>query len=306
VAQLPEPQRHAVEVALLRAEPEGTEPLQRAVAVGTLGVLAALARERPTLVAIDDVQWLDGASGSALGFALRRLTDERVGVLVVRRSEGSEADAAVPLDLDRALPEGRLHHVRPGSLSVAALDRMLHRAAGGNPFVALEIGRALLDRGDVCGPIDDLPIPARLQALVRDRLAQLPAPALQVARVAAALSRPTTALVGAAMAGDGDGAAVEAAVRAGVVERDGDHLRFTHPLFASVTYAQVPAGERHALHRRLAGLVDDPEERARATWRSRRRRPTPGSRPRWTRRPAGRGRAARRTRRPSCPSWRGG
>ena len=38
IAELPEPQRRALEVALLLREPEGQQPLQRAVALATLGV----------------------------------------------------------------------------------------------------------------------------------------------------------------------------------------------------------------------------------------------------------------------------
>jgi predicted ATPase len=88
MADLPEPQRRALEVALLRSEPEG-EPSQRAVALATLGVLRAIAGERPTVVGVDDVQWLDPESESALAFLVRRLRNDRVGLLMTRRSEGS-------------------------------------------------------------------------------------------------------------------------------------------------------------------------------------------------------------------------
>ena len=87
LAELPEPQRRALEVALLLREPEG-QPLQRAVALATLGVLRALARERPAVVGIDDVQWLDPDSESVLAFVARRLKDERIGLLVARRIRG--------------------------------------------------------------------------------------------------------------------------------------------------------------------------------------------------------------------------
>jgi hypothetical protein len=48
-----------------------------------------------------------------------------------------------------------------------------------------------------------------------------------------------------------------------VVQLHGEQLRFTHPLPASVAYAQVPPTGRRDLHRRLAAILDDPEERAR-------------------------------------------
>jgi hypothetical protein len=131
---------------------------------------------------------------------------------------------------------------------VAALDRViasrlgtalprrtlvrLQRASGGNPLFALGIGSALIERGDPPEQAGDLPIPTSLQELVCDRLALLPPPAREVAQIAAALSRPTAALVDAAMGGRGAGAAVEAAVQTAVVELDGEQIRFTHPLVA--------------------------------------------------------------------------
>src|SRR5262249_12878808 len=44
---------------------------------------------------------------------------------------------------------------------------------------------------------------------------------------------------------------------------DGDHVRFAHPLLASICYEQAPVWKRRAVHRALAGVVTDVEERAR-------------------------------------------
>jgi predicted ATPase len=70
LAGVPAPQRHALEVALLREEPDGAPPQPHAIAAGVLSALRALA---PLLVAVDDLQWLDAPSADALAFAARRL-----------------------------------------------------------------------------------------------------------------------------------------------------------------------------------------------------------------------------------------
>jgi DNA-binding CsgD family transcriptional regulator len=276
LADLPAPQRRAIEVALFRAEPDEPRLAPQAVALGLLGVLRALGREGPTLVAVDDVHCLDEPTRSALAFVARRLTDEPIGLLVAQRVDGA---AEVPLDLERALPQGRLRSLPLASLPVADLDVLLrarlrdslprrtlerlHRVAGGNPFFALEIGNAILRSRDplaLDGIEAELPIPPSLQQLVGERLGLLSASARHAAQVAAALSRPTSALV-ESVTGERQGI-VEAAA-AGIVEVDGERVRFAHPLLASVAYAQLPVERRRELHARLAELLEDPEERGR-------------------------------------------
>ena len=72
---LPAPQAHALRAALLLEEPSSGSVDERAVSLGFLGVLRALAQARPVLVAVDDVQWLDRASARVLFFSARRLQE---------------------------------------------------------------------------------------------------------------------------------------------------------------------------------------------------------------------------------------
>ena len=48
-----------------------------------------------------------------------------------------------------------------------------------------------------------------------------------------------------------------------MIELDKDRIRFSHPLLASGVYSEAGSAERRALHRRLAELLPDLEERAR-------------------------------------------
>ena len=273
---LPGVQRTALDVALLREQADApVDP--RTVAAAVLSIVRALASASPLLLAVDDEQWLDPETTEVLGFTIRRLANERVGVIAASRAREGSPD---PMGLLRALPEDRLERVRvtamgreelgellrqriPIDLTIPTLGRVLE-VSRGNPFFALQLGRALKESGAEVEPGGQLPVPEVLRDLLRDRLGGLPASTGEILLLASILSRPTVPLVAAA-ASDPDRAADELAIaaRAGIVELSGDEISFVHPLFASAVYDQAPRAQRRKAHRRLGGTGQDPEERAR-------------------------------------------
>ena len=84
--ELPPLRREALEVALLLAGPGDQPPDPRAIGLAFLDVLRLLAEHGPVLVALDDLQWLDSSSAVVVPLALRRLRDERVGLLATLRT----------------------------------------------------------------------------------------------------------------------------------------------------------------------------------------------------------------------------
>jgi predicted ATPase len=88
VPSLPEPQAQALTAALALGPAPPADPL--AVCAATLGLLAAAAEDEPVLAVVDDAQWLDAESAQAIGFAARRLGDERVAILLALR-EGEDS-----------------------------------------------------------------------------------------------------------------------------------------------------------------------------------------------------------------------
>ena len=224
------------------------------------------------LVVIDDVQWLDAPSQSAVSFAVRRLDDQPVGLLCAVRTDGPQAP--LPLELARAslstevlplggLSLGALHHLLRTRLGLSLAQPTLRRVgaeSGGNPFVALEIGHALVRRGIsrvVSGP---LPVPDTIGDLIRERLRELPPSVTEALGVLAVMPGPTVSrLLAAGVAGDD----LDAAVLAGIVEADAGVVRFSHPLLASVVLGAIPPARRRALHALAAASATDPEERAR-------------------------------------------
>lgn len=268
LAGLPGPQRRALEVALLLRDSRGPPPEQHTLGVALLGVLRSLAASKPVVVAVDDVQWLDPSSAAMLDFAVRRLREERVALLLARR-QSSKVDSE---RLELAMPEERRLTVRVGPMSMGALHRLLgdrlgttlarpalrrvHETSGGNPFYALELVRALESSGGWIRPGHPLPVPETLEAILRERIDALPQSVRHVLAAAAALRRPTESVLGA-------WPALEQASEAGLIEITDDEVSFTHPLLASAAYGSIAAVERRRLHRRLAEAVADPEERAR-------------------------------------------
>ncbi|HEU0245852.1 MAG TPA: LuxR C-terminal-related transcriptional regulator [Gaiellaceae bacterium] len=275
LAELPPPQRRALEVALLRRNPRGSAPDQTAIAFAFLGALRVAAGKKPALVAVDDLQWLDAPSTFVLEFAARRLRETAVGLLFAFRAE-RVGDA--PTELGRLLPEERIRRIQVGPLSLGALHHLiqsrlelvlprpalqrLHQASDGNPFFALELARALKERGDQFSLGEPLPVSGEVRQLLRARLATLPSDSEDALLVVAAVPQPTVGLVAEAL-GEDPLRSLRRCVEAELIALDGDRIRFIHPLYASAVAAETDRERRRTIHRRLAAIVVDPEERAR-------------------------------------------
>lgn len=262
------PRRRALEIALLLEETSGDPVDRRALAVAVRGALQILSERERILIAIDDVQWLDASSSSALAFALRRLASNDLRLLLARRT----SDANPELALDDALGDERARRLTLGPLSVGGLHRFLHdrlgrpvarqtllrihEASGGNPFFALELARA---HDAELEPLQTFAMPETLEGLVRARLGGLPPSTRDALAFASALGTASESLLDRAGVSP---KALDAAVVAKVIERRDGTIRFTHPLLASALYRELGSA-RFAVHGRLAELVDDPLARAR-------------------------------------------
>ena len=268
LAALLTPRRRALEVALLREEASGDPIDRRTLAVAVHDALQLLSDRGPTLIAVDDVQWLDPSTSRALGFALRRLDTRPVILLLTRRL----VEGANQSELERALPPDRVRRLIVGPLSVGALhsflrDRLqrsfprqtllrIHERSGGNPFFALELAGVLPADLD---PLQPLPVPQTVEEVVGARISALPGAVREALALAAAVGTASESLLNRAGVAMG---ALDAAVAAGVVERESGMIRFTHPLLSSVLYDDL-GEERRAVHARIAEVAEDPVLRAR-------------------------------------------
>ncbi|AFM15258.1 transcriptional regulator, luxR family [Mycolicibacterium chubuense NBB4] len=269
LADLPAPQRLALDRVTLLGGPEDSPTDPRAVAAAFLSVVKRLTGSSRVLIAIDDLQWLDPSSAAVIAFAARRLSGP-VGVLATLRSDAADAadvswlrmpwpDAASRLAVG-PLSLGALHAVivrRLGRSLPRPLMVHINEISGGNPLYALELARAATDEG--------LHMPRSLAELVRRRLAGVNADARDALLAAACAGAPTVDIVARATDSTATGVVdrLADAEAMGIVCYEGRRLRFGHPVLAAGVYADAAPAQRRAMHRSLAAIVEEPELRAR-------------------------------------------
>jgi len=273
ITELPPPQRLAIDRVLLKVSDDGPVTDQRAVGAAFVSVVEGLAQKSPVVIAIDDLQWLDPPSRMILATAVRRLTGP-IGVLVTVRDEAGGEDVGSWLELRR--PES-VRRVRIRPLSLGALHtvlserlgqsfarpkmRRIQEFSGGNPFYALELGRAMEE--DTWG--DGTALPGSLAELVRARLSGLTPDGRNALLSTACLADPTVELIAHAINADAETIMVvlEEAETKGIVQVDGHRVAFTHPLLTRGVYTDAEPARRRSMHRRLAEIVEEPELKAR-------------------------------------------
>ena len=264
---LPTPQRDAIQVALGLAS--GGAPDRFLVGLATLTLLAEVADERPLLCLVDDLQWLDAASGQVLGFVARRLLAEHVAIVFAVRepSEGRHVQGLPELRLEGLdVQEARalLATAIPGRLDEHVRDRIIAETRG-NPLALLELPRCM-SAAELAGgfgrPGATL---SGLEDAFRRRLESLPADTRRLLQLAAADPVGEPLLVWRAAEELGiDPEAATPAADAGLLEI-GAQVRFRHPSVRSAAYRSASPAERHAVHAALASATDpelDPDRRA--------------------------------------------
>ena len=250
------------------------DPLRRAMAA--LDALGTLADRGPTVIAIDDVQWLDATSAKALRYALRRIEDAPVGVVATWRAERPVEDR---LSLSTTLPPGKSHTLDLGPLDIGETRRLvgrvvesisprtlrrIHRISGGNPLFAIELVRSLVEGNRASGLNDGFRLPGSLRGAIEHHLEQVPEPLMRMLEVIAA-NGPTgySQLRSYLPDHDLDGLLSQAGSLGVLVVEEDLRVRFAHPLMGSAVYERVNPLARRTLHASLAEQSIDPAVRIR-------------------------------------------
>jgi predicted ATPase len=245
---------------------------------------AVLAAPQPLLLLIDDLQWCDQETLEWLHFLLR--FDSNARLLIVGTVRAEEVPPQHPLrvlllhlrstihvvelelqPLDAAETAQLASHVAGRELDMETALR-LYRETEGNPLFVVETVRSE-DKGwelavgeHLATPTPRLPspIPSKVYTVISGRLAQLSAPARELAGLAAAIGRPFSLdLLLAADHADEDSlvrALDELWQKRIVREHDANSYDFTHDKLREVAYTEISAPQRQLSHRRIAQALE--------------------------------------------------
>lgn len=239
-------------------------------------LLATLVRTRPMVLLLEDLHWADEMSLRLLSFVGRRLHAWKLLVVASARQEELVSAGALRGAIDELLREGRcvemaLEPLTRGSTielvrSLArsrdplpsSLEERIWTSSEGNPFMAVEIIRAI-EQGAEVSPTTPLPAPERVRALITRRLDRLSPRGQAVAAVAAVIGREFEfgLLQGAAGLSPREAAeAVEELVRRRVFQVMGERFDFTHDRIREVAYERLLPPSLQVLHREVVSALE--------------------------------------------------
>ena len=256
--------------------------------------LEALARERPVIVALEDVHWADGATRELAEAVLDLAERAPVGLFLTEEAAPGSEGAALRLSAlgdhghrTTEIPLGPLSDEAAeqvlagifGGEADAATRRQLVAESEGNPLYLEELARALLEgaleargRTWTITVHSDL-LPPALENLLVARIDRLPDEARKLAPAAAAIGRTFPVAVLEEVAGGDVGEGLTALLRAEIVRENRRYpafeCSFTHGLLHDAALSTLTPARKRELYARIArafeslyaGSLDDHLER---------------------------------------------
>jgi adenylate cyclase len=259
-----------------RLDPEAR---QRQIITVMRQVIQSVSEEQPTVTMVEDLHWLDDASGEFL----EHMVDARAGsrnLLLLNFRPEYHADwmqkswyRQIPLTpLGREAIGELLADLLGTDPSIAALAGPIHARTGGNPFFTEEVAQSLIESGHLQGsrgayrlttPIERLEVPATVQAVLAARIDRLPEREKRLLQVASVIGKdfpePLLAAV-AELPAEELKAALAALRRAEFVHEQAIYpvaeYAFKHPLTQEVALGSQLKERRRQVHAAVARAIE--------------------------------------------------
>ncbi len=264
-------------------------------------VLAVIARQAPLLLIVDDLQWADQSSLALLFQISHELKDSRILLVVAFRPlDAEQSSGATTTALAGLIDELRVAHgditinlddLEERDLIDAYLDlepnilddafrQELFRYTHGHPLFTIEMLYGMQERGDlvknaasqweVSPALRWDKIPARVEAVIAERLRHLPRPLIELLQVASIEGEYFTGEVAAKVLGLDEQQAlvllsseldrhyklVLADSTQKLNENRISRYRFRHILYQRYLYSQLNLIERSHLHERIGRILE--------------------------------------------------
>jgi class 3 adenylate cyclase len=260
----------ATHLSILARLAEDTVEDRRVLFASAQRFLEALARERPTLVVLEDLHWADDGLLELVEGLSARLGGVPLLVLALARPEFLDARpgwARLPTNVTvqlQALTDAHasdlVRRLLSGAPDREAAAERIEEAAAGNPLFIEELA-ACLSEGDMA---DAAGLPANIKTIIAARLDQLPAAERQVILDASVIGDFFWQGTLEALGSDGALAEILGALeRRGLIRHSpasrihGDQeLSFKHGLVREVAYATIPKAARRERHAVVARFIE--------------------------------------------------
>ncbi|MDQ4042476.1 MAG: AAA family ATPase [Actinomycetota bacterium] len=246
------------------------------------------ADHKAVVLFVDDVQWADPATLEFLSYLAKRISGERILLVVsYRREDGArlsrwldhlaERRAITPLSLSRLSLENTTELLgRMSSKAFAELPSLaafLHRESEGNPFYLVQYLRWLIEAGAVeIGPrrrisglkselLRESVLPSSVRSLLRSRISGLNEEGQDLLKLAAVIGRSFDLglLCKAADRGEaGVFGTMGPLMTMGLIAKSpAETYQFSHDKLRQAFYEDIGGPRRRALHLRVAGVLEE-------------------------------------------------
>ncbi|MGD2176738.1 MAG: tetratricopeptide repeat protein, partial [Anaerolineae bacterium] len=262
------------------------DQLRQQTFVAMRRLLKILADEKPLVILLDDLHWIDAMSAELLQFLVNLVVSAPVLFVCAQRRQGADVPNDRLARIQSLIPSqtaclqlGRLSDAESTLLltellSEAQLPERLHQTilerSSGNPFFIEEFIRMLIEQGYLERRGDhwevsedlanaDLPAPSSLEALIHSRVDTLPPELKQLMRYAAVVGDPFEAATLEWVSGlPNVRHELQRLSSRLLVRQEGEagRWRFAHSMIESVIYGSMLKVKRRAMHREVGYALE--------------------------------------------------
>jgi predicted ATPase/class 3 adenylate cyclase len=282
--------------ALLGLEPDGQagqrlaslepEQLRQQIFVALRRLLKSLAQERPLVILLDDLHWIDPVSAELLLFLVTMVAKDPILFVCAQRRQGSDSpndrlvrsqsllpDQTVHIQLERlstADSETLLRELLPQTALPDPLHTTILEQSEGNPYFIEEFIRMLIEqdylqhrqgRWEINDDLNlgDIPFPSSLETLIRSRIDALPPELKQLIECAAVIGAPFETSLLESIPGLSDVKAGLGRLESRLLIHRGieaEQWAFNHSMIETVVYSAMLRAKRKTLHRQIAQALE--------------------------------------------------